>query len=260
MRGPRLPRSATPAAPKAPLPAPTETHTVLIKNLVRDPGFQVRSRLDDATVSRYANVIAEGCTMPPIRVALVNGALVVVDGHHRLAAHEQRGALEIEAEIIKASADEAQWLAAVANMAHGLPLRGKEIRTVFRAMLKARKHLAKPTTGAMMPGKLLSYRELAALMGGVVRHTSLHKWMREDFPDIARRMADAGTGEASRENRRDDTSVFYNTVMASIATASANAAGVREAEARGTMIKAVEGLLEGIRKGGGFTLETFTEF
>lgn len=53
MSGPRGPRKGNlPAAPTAPTPAPKEVRTVPIKSLVRDPGFQVRARLDDATVSR----------------------------------------------------------------------------------------------------------------------------------------------------------------------------------------------------------------
>lgn len=195
--------------------------------------------------------------MPPIQVALVSGVLVVVDGHHRLAAHERRGMGEIEAEIIEATANEAQWLAAAANMAHGLPLRRAEIRTAFRAMIKARKHIAKPTKGAMMPGTLLSYRELTAMMGGLVRHTTLHSWMAADFPDIARRMASASNGEAPRENRRDEAGMFYNAFMAAVAAAAANGGAVREADRRGSMIEALEGLLADTRKGGRFTLSEF---
>ena len=112
-----------------------------ISRLVRDPSYQVRQRVDEATVARYANILAEGVAMPPIRVASVNGVLVLVDGWHRVAAHDRRGLREIEAEVIKATASEAQWMAAAANLSHGLPLRRAEIRTAFQALIRARQHI-----------------------------------------------------------------------------------------------------------------------
>ncbi len=247
-------RKGTPAAATPALP---ETRTVPIKSLLRDPRFQVRTRLDDVTVSRYANAIAEGCMMPPIRVAAVNSALVVVDGWHRLAAYERRGMGMVEAEIIVATEHEAQWLAAVANMAHGLPLRTAEIRTAFRAMIKARKHIVVPTVGAIKRGTLQSYRELAVMLGGLVRHTTLRNWMQADFPRIARSMTNLHGDEAQRKPIRDDDGIFFNAAIAALETAGANSGGVLNAERRGTMIEATEKLLKHLRQARPFTLSEF---
>ena len=152
-----------------------ETRTVSIRDIVRDPRYQVRGRVATGVIAKYANVLANGGTMPPIRLARVAAALIVVDGWHRLAAHERQGIRSIEAEVAAATASEAQWMAAEANFTHGLPLRKAEIRTAFRAMIAARRHIAGPR-------QLHSYRELAGLLGGMVRHTTVANWMRRDSP------------------------------------------------------------------------------
>ena len=226
--------------------APPETRTVAIRDLVRDPSFQVRQGTDEGTVLRYANVLAEGLFLPPIKAAMVNGALVLVDGWHRVAAHERRGIKDIEAEVVEATAGEAQWMAAAANLAHGLPLRKAEIRTAFRAMIKAGQHIAKPITGVMLPGSLVSYRDLAKLLGGLVRHNTLIAWMGQDFPRIARRMHGSEAGEGLAASR-DDEAVFRNTFTAAIESARANAAGVRDPTSRGGMIEAAEQLVKDLR-------------
>lgn len=229
--------------PSKPLAAPPELRTLLIRELVRDPAYQVRQGLDGATIARYANVLAEGGTMPPIGVAAVNGALVVIDGWHRLAAHERRGIGQIEAEITRATASEARWMAAAANLRHGLPLRKAELRTAFRAMVHARRHIP-------APGKLHSYRDLAALLGGLVRHTTISNWMAADFPKIARQMAGEDPIKGTREAVRDDEAGFYNTAQAALATAAANASGVRDPARRGQLIEDAERLLRELREGG----------
>lgn len=232
------------------LAAMPDTRTVAIRSLVRDPCYQVRGRLDEATVSRYASVLAEGLTMPPIKVANVNGVLIVVDGHHRIAAQERRGLGAVAAEIFTANASEAQWMAAQANMAHGLPLRKAEIRTAFHALIRARRHIPGP-------GKLLSYRELTVLMGGLIRHTTLRTWMMADFPHIARQMSQEDPMIASREAARDDEAGFFNAATAAIDTAAANAPAVRDPSRRGNLIEATERLLKALRSGGEFIESEF---
>ena len=138
-------------------------HEVLIADLVRDRSFQVRAGLDRATVTRYANVLKAGITMPPIRVAVVDGAAVVVDGWHRLAAVELLGGTTIEAVVVEASERDARWMAAQANLQHGRPLKSVEVREAFRFYIRARKHRA--------GGRLRSYREIAQDLGGSRRTT-----------------------------------------------------------------------------------------
>lgn len=229
--------------PPTPAGDTKDIRTVPIRGLVRDPTFQVRDRVDGGTVAKYANVLANGGTMPPIRAALVNSALVVVDGWHRLAAHEMRGITHVEVEVVRATASEAQWMAAAANFTHGLPLRKAEIRTAFKALIRARRHIAGHH-------RLHSYRELAIMLGGLVRHTTVANWMKQDFPNIARKMADGDPGTASRQAERDDEQGFINTFNAALATAQANAPAVRDPCSRWAMAEAARALLRAVEEGG----------
>ena len=220
-----------------------ETVTLNVRDIVRDATFQVRARLDPGVVSSYANVLANDCVMPPVRVAKVNGALILVDGWHRLAAHEIRGIRTVEAEVVNATASEAKWMAAAANLTHGLPLRKAEVRKAFQALIHARRHIAGPR-------QMHSYRVLAGLLGGLVRHTTVANWMRADFPAIARKMADGDPGRASREAERDEERTFLNTFNAAVDAANANAPAVRDPNRRWEMAGAVRALLKAIEEGG----------
>lgn len=98
------------------------TAKVTIAQLCRSNGFQVRSKLCLHTCNRYAAAIKAGQVLPPLQVALVDGVPCLVDGYHRAAALESLGYLEAEAVITETTRDDAQWMAANANLTHGLPL------------------------------------------------------------------------------------------------------------------------------------------
>lgn len=108
------------------------------------------------------------------------GALFLVDGWHRLEA----GALDIDEDldgpmalalVADLTESEIRWEAARANMGHGVPLKGREYREVFRAFIKAGKHRDSAR-------QFLSYREMAPIVGKA--HTTLRNWMQKDFPSV----------------------------------------------------------------------------
>ena len=239
--------SDTRSTPEA---APAEPHAVCIADLLRDRRFQVRQRLDPGTVDRYAHVIAGGVEMPPVKVAVVAGVPVVVDGWHRIAAHERCGIPTVSAVFVEATDNEARWLAAQANFAHGLPLKGRELRVAFRAFIGARKHL-KPALRRGEAHSLLSYREIARELGGLVRHTTVRNWMQSDFPKIARRMGgEAGFQANEPPGPADPQAGFQQTVEDALRSAAAAARGVSDPERRGAIIVAAEEFLRGLREGG----------
>ncbi len=53
------------------------TTSVVLSRIVRDPSFQVRNKLDQATISRYVDIYEAGNEMPPIRVAVVDDVPIV---------------------------------------------------------------------------------------------------------------------------------------------------------------------------------------
>lgn len=153
----------------------TTTDKVVIAQLCRSPDYQVRRKLCSDTIKRYASNMKAGQVFPPLRVALVDGVPCLVDGYHRAAALEFLGHLMAEAVVIEASRNEARWMAAQANMTHGLPLKNGELRKVFKVYLQTGQY----KKGS---GKLKSFREMALEVGK--GHTTLWNWMKADSPKI----------------------------------------------------------------------------
>ncbi len=166
-----------------------DVQSIRIADLVQHKAFQVRQSLSEATVQRYARgfelegAIADapilvGRIGPPDRPTrgrpverlkdIKVGALVLLAGFHRVAACERIGRETILARIVDTTAKEAQWLAAESNMAHGLPLKGAELRKAFHAFLRAGQYMNVDRTRK-------SLRDMARVFGK--SHHTVHKWM-----------------------------------------------------------------------------------
>ena len=156
--------------------------TVGIGQIALRDDWQVRKRLDQQALNRYtAQYRGESgrATLPPIEVADIDGVLFVVDGWHRLEAAKRADLDCLDVTVVTSDASQAAWCAATANMKHGVPLKRAELRSVFRAYVRAGKH--RRGTG------LRSYRQIAQDLHDTVRHTTVRNWMTKDFPNIARR-------------------------------------------------------------------------
>ncbi|NBD22233.1 hypothetical protein GTZ97_16380 [Aquabacterium fontiphilum] len=160
--------------------------------VIRSNTLQVRHKVDDAAVRRYCEMTKAGSQPPPIKVAAVTEGgktnHYLIDGFHRWAA----GALVLQgpeydpmvlALVAPMSMREAAWAAADANMRHGVQLKRKERRDVFRAFIRAGKHRTR--------GGYLTGRQIAATL--MMSHSTIAYWLKKDFPGIAQRMgSDAG--------------------------------------------------------------------
>jgi len=155
----------------------TNTSTVVLAQLCRAPEFQIRDKLCQSTVRRYAAAMKAGQQLPPLSVALVDGVPCLVDGYHRAAAMELLGHTTAEAVVTITTKPDAEWMAAKANTQHGLPLKAKEQRKVFKVFIRTGKH-------RKGRGKLMSYREIAQEIGR--SHNTIRNWMAEDFPALFR--------------------------------------------------------------------------
>ncbi|WP_158268018.1 ParB/RepB/Spo0J family partition protein [Bradyrhizobium sp. MOS002] len=163
-------------------PQANRVRTLAIRDILARKHWQVRTKLDQATVSRYVTIFRSGGQMPPITVANVGGTLLLVDGWHRLQALKGIGAATVEAEVFEATEDEAQWAAARANLMHGLPLKKSELLNVFRAYISSNLHRKRRG--------YKSYREIAEDLENSVAHTTIRNWMRVHYPAIYRAMGD----------------------------------------------------------------------
>ncbi|WP_156878416.1 hypothetical protein [Roseomonas gilardii] len=159
------------------------------------PAYRIRDRLDRAAVAQYRQAYAQGDVLPPLSIALVEGALILRDGWHRLEALREIGTLHTEAVISEMSGNEARWQSGKLNLTHGVRLSAGEVRKTFKAYVRAGHH----KRGAR---GFKTYREMAADFGGNATRSSLHRWMREDFPAVARKIGgEEGGGDGSLRER-----------------------------------------------------------
>jgi hypothetical protein len=216
-----------------------------IKSIAKDRKFQVRKKLDGATVKRYENNYRTGHEMPPVKVAMVDGVPILVDGWHRVQALENLGAGHVEAEVQRATRREAHWLAASANLSHGLPLKQSELREVFRAYIKAERHI-RPK------GNLKSYREIAADLGKP--HGTIYNWMRKDFPRVAAKLSgyEGGVG-GLQEGPSAQASSHVISARAAMAQLTTAFSATSDANERGTIIDELEAALSEMKGSGNWS-------
>jgi hypothetical protein len=179
---------------------------VPLPKVIRHGPLQVRQKLDPRAVKRYADMTRAGSVPPPIKVGRVRGHLYLLDGWHRMEA----GALQVQSgldgEMVRAtvahmSRQEATWEAAKANLGHGVQYRSRELHEVFKAFIKAKRHV-KPD------GSTMSYREIGPVIGKP--HTTIRTWMLKYFPKLAADMGgvehgnkDADAPSVSIENEHE---------------------------------------------------------
>ncbi len=221
-------------------------HEVSIADLLRDTRYQVRKKLDTGRVSSYRSSYAAEVDLGPIKVAHVRHALVLVDGWHRVAALESLGVDTVQAVVVKATEQEALWIAAQANLTHGLPLKSSEMRMVFRSYMRS---------GRYKQGRrsFKSYREIAVELGGSRHFTTIRNWMKKDFPKIAARYS----SEDTPMNTGGLTPVpvmgtFKDTSRTAINDALNAFRNVEDPVDRGHLIGLVEEALQTMRDGGGW--------
>lgn len=102
---------------------------VKVESIVVDQTIDVRSKLNEATVARYAEQLDQ---LPPITLF---GDLLA-DGFHRVAAAKRLGWKTIKADVKPGGRDEAMVFAASANVAHGEPLTQKERRAAAERLIR----------------------------------------------------------------------------------------------------------------------------
>lgn len=88
-----------------------------------DPTIQIRQRLDESAVERYAEAFDE---LPPPVVYQIDGTYLLADGMHRLAAANRIERKSIEVEIRQGTRADAEEYAITANTKNAVPLTAGE--------------------------------------------------------------------------------------------------------------------------------------
>jgi ParB-like chromosome segregation protein Spo0J len=110
-----------------------DIRNVPLNDLVLDPNLNLRDRLDDFTVERYAEAWDR---LPPITVFEVDGRWLLTDGFHRHAAAVMLGKRTLPAEIRAGTFTDALDFVSSVNLFHGLPLTRSERRRAVEIKLK----------------------------------------------------------------------------------------------------------------------------
>jgi hypothetical protein len=236
---------------QAPEQTANEPIEVSLSDLICDERSQIRKRTDPATVKRYADAMRAGARLPPISIAVVDGAPFLIDGWHRVAAAKSIGLEEIPATVLDAPPEQHAWLAARENLKNGLPLRRGEDRAVFRAYVHARQHKKRG-------GRLKSSREIAADLNGIRSHVTILKWMGQDFPKIRAQMrweADhVGTQAADEPNAaHNHESYMIAETLGHLEEARKLSRGIKDPLRRGEMIAEAEAIVAAMKAQGPWT-------
>lgn len=110
-----------------------EIREIPVDDLILDPNLNLRDRLDDFTVERYAD---SWDRMPPVTVFEIDGRHLIADGFHRHAAAIMLGRRKIQAEIRQGTMAEALDFVAGVNLFHGLPLSRPERRRAVEVKIR----------------------------------------------------------------------------------------------------------------------------
>jgi hypothetical protein len=104
-----------------------------IDELVLDPSLNLRDKLDDFTVERYADAWSR---MPPVTVFEIDGQWLLADGLHRHAAAVMLGRRSMPAEVRQGTMSDALDFVSSVNLFHGLPLSRHERRRAVEVKLR----------------------------------------------------------------------------------------------------------------------------
>lgn len=98
-----------------------EIREVAVTDVTVDAALQSRVDVRPDVVDEYAEALDLGATFPPLRVCLVLGRMMLVDGYHRHAAYIRREVEVCKVEVVE-SCDmrRAAWIALGANADHGM--------------------------------------------------------------------------------------------------------------------------------------------
>ena len=118
------------AVPAEPTTNAAEPHSIEISALCIEPELAIRHGLCKAAIVDYAARTERGEQCPPVLVYEIDGKLVLVDGHHRIAALERLDKTSVNAIIVVGSLEEAFEAAIRANRCHGVRLTNKDKRVI----------------------------------------------------------------------------------------------------------------------------------
>lgn len=106
---------------------------IAIAKIRRDCGTQMRSKIDEDVVEQYAENIA---SLPPVTVYFDGVEYYLVDGFHRVSAHEKANCKVITCKVVPGTLRDAVLYACGANDEHGLRRSNADKRRAVEKLLR----------------------------------------------------------------------------------------------------------------------------
>jgi hypothetical protein len=229
---------------------------ISIDQLVLDPSFQVRNKLDEKATRQYREMYRFGRDLDPIRVAEVEGMWILIDGWHRVDALRQLDRRHVDAMIEPMSRVDALWEASIANVKHGVRLSKAEHVNVFNNYVETGRHVKRRGASGI---RYKSYREIADELPGGRSYGTIRNWMKEHHPAIAKAMggselvAEGGLRDVSVPERPSEAARLAGELLAHFQSVS-------DPAERGEIIRKVRELLETMEGSPGWTEPPEQEF
>lgn len=115
-----------------------EIKRVPLAKITQDKELQPRQALTQEAVQEYAEAMTDGGTLPPCLVVFDGKTHWLCDGFHRVNAAKSIGAKDIECEVRRGTRHDAMWLAAAANLKHGVRRTNSDKRRAVAMALAVR--------------------------------------------------------------------------------------------------------------------------
>jgi len=107
-----------------------------------DGETQPRAKIDNATVSEYAEELLAKKKFPPLEVYHDGCTYWLADGFHRFFAFQRIKAHQVDADVIAGTLQDAQWASLNKNHSHGLRRTNEDKRKAVETALKMRSEMS----------------------------------------------------------------------------------------------------------------------
>ncbi len=108
-----------------------------ISKIKLDAGTQVRCKVNQSVVNKYAERMTDGEVFKPVDLFFDGSLYHVADGWHRIHAAIQNDFKDIEATVHNGTREDALWFALAANRTHGLRMGREDVRKAIGMALRA---------------------------------------------------------------------------------------------------------------------------
>ena len=133
-----------------------------VAELVMDWKLYPRKEIDHVLVAKYAAAMSAGAVFPPIKVGLLNGRSIIVDGVHRFTARKLLETEYVDAVVERFDSEADLFAEAVRlNAGHGKSFTDAELKENIKRLQKYKFDVKEIQTITSIPASEI-YRESAA--------------------------------------------------------------------------------------------------